>query len=124
MKRIVLMVMAMFCLTMTYAEDEKANNVTNLSAYDMSVNISKLGDCLGLNVDQMESVADVHKTFCGEMMIAAQATTAEDRDKMVRKAVMKDLKYMHYILTESQYRHYVLLLNTTFNNRGIKVASK
>lgn len=124
MKRLFMVVVAMLSMTMTYAEDEKANNVENVSSYDMSVNMRRLGESLGLNFDQMESVAEVHKTFCGEMMIAAQANSADDRDKMVRKAVKKNLKYMHYILTEAQYDWYELLLNTTLHNRGIEVKEK
>ena len=38
---------------------------------------------------------------------------------MVSKAIEKDLKYMYAVLTKEQYRKYLLLLNTTFNNRGL-----
>ena len=38
---------------------------------------------------------------------------------MVDKAIEKNLKYMHYILNTNQYRKYLLLLNTTMNNRGL-----
>jgi hypothetical protein len=39
---------------------------------------------------------------------------------MVEKAVNKDLAYMNYILNKDQYRKYVMLLNTTLTNRGLK----
>ena len=118
MKRLFLTVVAALTLTATFAKDEKANNVNNANAYDMTVNMSRLSDALKLTVDQVESVADVHRTFCGEMLIASQANE-HDRDALVKKAVNKDLKYMHYLLNEKQYRAYVMILNTTLNNRGL-----
>lgn len=115
MKRMILMVVAMLSMTTMFAEDEKVNNV---NAYDMSVNINKLGEALSLSTDQMQFVEDVHKAFCAEMLNAAYASK-DERDAMVKKAVRKDLTYMRHILSKKQYRKYLLLLNTTFNNRGI-----
>ena len=118
MKRLILTVVAVLSLTATFAKDEKANNVNNANAYDMSVNMSKLSDALKLTIEQQESVADVHRTFCGEMLVASQANE-EDRKALMNKAINKDLKYMHYLLNDKQYRTYVMLLNTTLNNRGL-----
>jgi hypothetical protein len=118
MKRMILSVVAMLSMTMAFAEDENVNNVNNVNVYDMSVNYYKLGEALGLNIDQMESVEDVHKAFCADMMNAAVAAK-DDRKAMVDKAIDKDLKYMHYILSDNQYRKYLTLLNVTMNNRGL-----
>lgn len=81
MKRLILTVAAVLSLTATFAKDEKANNVNNANAYDMSVNMGKLSDALKLTVDQCESVADVHRVFCGEMTIASQAN--EDKNSNI-----------------------------------------
>lgn len=108
----------MLSMTMAFAADENAADMNDVNAYDMSVNIRKLGETLGLTLDQLESVADVHHTFCGEMMVAAQANK-DDRKVLVEKAVNKDLKYMRYILTANQFRKYELLLNVTLDNRGL-----
>ena len=54
-----------------------------------------------------------------DMMNAATAK-GEERSAMIDKAVLKDIKYMHVILNNSQYRKYVMLLNTTLINRGLK----
>lgn len=110
---------AMLSITATFAENENAASVNNANAYDMSVNIRKLGVTLGLTLDQMESVADIHHTFCGEMMLAAQANK-DERQALVDKAVKKDLKYMSYILTDDQYDKYSVLLDTTLRNNGLK----
>jgi glutamine amidotransferase-like uncharacterized protein len=118
MKRLFLAVVAMLSMTMAFAENEDANNVNNVAAYDMKVNIRKLGEVLGLTYDQMESVSDIHRTFCGEMMVASQANK-DERSGLVKKAVTKDLQYMNYILNREQYRKYLMLLNATLNNRGL-----
>ena len=116
MKKIVLTMVALMSMTMTFAENEGMNAT---EAYDMTVNMKKLSQALGLTMDQVESVAEVHKTFSSEMMFAAQYGK-DERTKMVEKAVNKDLAYMNYILNKDQYRKYVMLLNTTLTNRGLK----
>ena len=72
MKRLFLMTIAMFSMTMTFAENEEATNVTNVEAYDMSVNMRKLCVALDLNADQIEAVESIHNTFKAEMQLAAQ----------------------------------------------------
>ena len=36
-----------------------------------------------------------------------------------KKAINRNLSYMHRLLDEDQYREYVKLLNVTLNNRGL-----
>jgi len=120
MKRLFLMTIAMLSMTMTFAENEKAENVTNVEAYDMSVNMRKLSVALGLNTDQMEAVESIHNTFNAEMQLAAQADES-DRKELVNKAIDRDIKWMHYVLNQKQYRTYLMLLNATLNNRGFNV---
>ena len=118
MKRLFLVVVAMLSMSATFANEESVNSVNNVDAYDMSVNIRRLGVCLGLTIDQMESVADVHRVFCAEMKAAGSAENV-NRQKMVNDAVSKDAKYMHYILDKNQYNKYMLLINATLTNRGL-----
>ena len=115
----ILTVVALMSMTMTFAENESAANLNTTEAYNMTVNMNKLGQALGLSKDQMESVAEVHKTFSAEMMFAAQYGK-DERAKMVDKAINKDLAYMNYILNSEQYHKYLMLLNITLNNRGLK----
>lgn len=116
MKKIMILAVALLSMTTTYAADEAT---TATEAYNMNVKMNSLVDALSLNIDQAEAVADVHKNFTADMMNAASATT-EDRAAMIDKAVLKDLKYMHSILNDGQYRKYVMLLNATLVNRGLK----
>lgn len=118
MKKIMVLAVAMFAMaTATFAAEEETNAT---AAYNMNVKMSSLADALSLNIDQVEAVADVHKNFTADMMNAATAKGEEERSAMIDKAVLKDLKYMHVILNNSQYRKYVMLLNTTLINRGLK----
>lgn len=111
---------AMFAMTtMSFAETSTDNTVANVKAYDMTINYRKLAVTLGLTNDQMEIVRDIHNAFCGEMLLAANANEGE-RTEMVEKAVKKDMRYMHYVLTEKQYDKYQTLLDTTLQNRGLK----
>ena len=117
MKKIMIMAVAMFAMaTTTFAAEENTNAT---AAFNMNVKMGSLANALSLNLDQAEAVADVHKNFTADMMNAATAK-GEDRSAMIDKAVLKDLKYMHVILNNSQYRKYVMLLNTTLINRGLK----
>ena len=115
MKKMIVLVAALLSMTATFAEDEKVNDVKN---YDMSVNYTKLGEALGLSKDQKEEVTDVHQAFCIDMLNAANAGK-EERESMVNLAVKRDIMYMRLILNDKQYRKYLLLLNTTLNNRGL-----
>lgn len=116
MKKIVLTVVAMMSMAMAYANDETNINVKN--AYDMTVNVRKLSETLGLTLDQMECLGDLHNKFCGEMLAASEAK-GDERQQKVDEAVVKDLKYMRYILTPAQYDKYEQLLNVTLANRGL-----
>ena len=109
----------MLSMTFTFAENLESSEATAANAYDMSVNFRKLGEALELTTDQMEAVENIHHTFCGEMMMAAQANK-DDRKNIVNTAVNKDLRYMRYVLTKEQFRKYNLLLQTTLFNRGIE----
>ena len=117
MKKIMIMAVAMFAMaTTTFAAEENTNAT---AAFNMNIKMGSLANALSLNLDQAEAVADVHKNFTADMMNAATAT-AEDRAAMIDKAVIKDLKYMHSILNDAQYRKYVMLLNATLVNRGLQ----
>ena len=106
---------------MTFAENEEAKNVNQVEAYDMSVNMRKLSVALGLTTDQIEAVENVNNYFAAEMQLAAHADEA-DRKELVKKAVDRDIKWMRYVLDQKQYRTYLMLLNTTLNNRGLNVS--
>ncbi len=118
MKKLMILAVALLSMTTTYAADENASATAATAAYNMNINMGSLSDVLGLTMDQSEAVADVHKNFTADMMNAAVAPN-DERDAMIHKAINKDLKYMHTILSDKQYRKYLMLLNTTLKNRGV-----
>ena len=119
MKRMIMTLVAALSMGMTFAAEVNTAEMINAAAYDMSVNIRKLGSCLGLTFDQMEVVDDVHNAFCGDMRMAS-AASREERNALVDKAVVKNLKHMRYILNKKQYTKYAMLINNTIDNRGLK----
>ena len=119
MKKIVLTLVAMLTMTMANAENENNNTVQAANAYDMTVNMRKLAVTLGLTYDQIEAVQDIHHQFCNEMLLAAQAE-GDERKTLVEQAVKKDVRYMSYVLDKKQYKTYLMLLNTTLYNRGLR----
>jgi hypothetical protein len=119
MKKLFLTMVAMMSMTLTFAENENMNSVNNAEAYNLSVNMNQLSKALNLANDQVEAVAEIHKTFCSELMFATQYGK-DERDARVDAAIRKDLGYMNYVLNKDQYKKYVMLLNVTMNNRGLK----
>ena len=118
MKRLFVTVVAMLSITMTFAENENMNSMDKANAYNMTVNYTKLAESLGLTQDQLETVQDIHSEFCADMMNAFGANS-DERKELVEKAIKKDIRYMHYVLTADQYRKYLMILNATVNNRGL-----
>ena len=115
----ILTMVAMFSMTMAFAEGENVNSVNNLAAYDMSCNMNKLAEALSLTGDQREAVDNIYQTFTAEMLFAAQYYSNDQRNEMVKKAINKNIAWMNYVLNEKQRRTYLMLLNTTINNRGL-----
>ena len=109
----------MLSLTTMYAENENTTETLGVEAYDMHVNIRRLAVTLGLTMDQMEAVGDIHRNFQNEMMLAAHAEK-DERATLVDNAVKKDLRYMRYVLNQKQYKLYASLLQATLVNHGLK----
>ena len=110
MKKMIVMAVAMLSMSTAFAGNEDVKAVRK--AYDMDVNYSRLATALNLSGDQFETVEYVHSTFCNDMRRASYANAD--------KAISKDLRYMRSVLNRNQYRTYVMLLNATLVNRGLK----
>ena len=119
MKRIIMSVIVMLSMTFAFAENENTDAMNRVQAYDMHVNMNKLGETLGLSSDQLQFVSDVHDAFCADMLNVALSDESE-RSSMMDKVVSDYLDNMRVVLTKSQYRKYLLILNNTFKNRGLK----
>ena len=104
-----------------YAENNESSNVSNLEAYEFekSVNIGSLVRYLNLSDDQVDAFKDVHKVFAESMRIAS-VMRGDERKNMVTNSIMYELKNLKFILTERQYRKYLIVLNSTLENRGLR----
>lgn len=121
MKKIVFTLAALMTMTVAFAEGEtstKTEAAAIEAKYDVNVNMSSLSRALRLNTDDARTVAFVEGEFRRDMQKAATADS-EERDKLVKKAVNRNLGNMRSILDADQYHVYVQLLNATLNNRGI-----
>lgn len=117
MKKMFLMAVAMLCMSTAFAGNEDVKAVRK--AYNMTVNFERLAKALDLTSDQYEAAEYVHDTFCSDMRHASYAS-AEKRQERFDKALRKDLNGMRSVLSHDQYRTYVMLLNATLVNRGLK----
>lgn len=120
MKKIVFTLIALISMTMTFAANEKDENVASIEKYRFNMSTYALSRALNLSQDQIAVVEDINKTFAAEMMNAATSDKSE-RDEKIKKAIKRDLSYMFYVLNQDQYREYVKLLNVTLNNRGLSM---
>lgn len=120
MKKMILLAVALFSMTATFAADENTTAATAVEAYNLTnVNMESLSKALSLNIHQEDAIKDIHKNFSADLMDAAATSNNSDRKEIIDKAIKNDLKYVRSVLTDSQYRKYLVLLNTTLNNRGI-----
>ena len=119
MKKIMMTLAAVMSMTMAFADSENVKAAKISNVYDMSVNIRRLAVTLGLNLDQMEWVGDLYKSFCSEMLDASDAPENEKNEK-VKAALSENLIYMSYVLNDKQFEKYATLMDVTLRNRGLK----
>lgn len=119
MKKIVLTMVALLSMTAAFAESEVDNEAAEAAKYEIRFNMNSLSKSLDLNYDQQKAVGDIMNMFASDMTNAA-AASGNERAALRKKAVNRDLAYMRAVLEPEQYRTYVMLLNTTLNNRGFK----
>ncbi len=120
MKRLFLVVVAVLSMTATFAENGNKKHVdNNLEAYVLNVNVYRLGEVLSLDNSQYDAVREINDEFQYDLKRAG-VSNEKYRQQMLDKAVMKNLAYMRQVLDAKQYRTYLMLLNATFNNRGLK----
>lgn len=134
MKRLYFTVVALLSMTMTFAGNRNEMNgvgagsavavaseskVDSIASYDISYNLRRMGETLGLTLDQMSSIEALNRTFRVDMKAAAEADKA-DRKTLMFNAVNKDMKCMSYVLTPEQFDKYKTLINTTLANRGLE----
>lgn len=122
MKKILMTVVMMFMFGMNvFANAEKIDVEKGVKKFEMKVNQRRLACVLDMTVEQMESTDNIIRQLDENMAFAGSMDNEERQNKIVGNAVMKNLKHMHYILKDDQYKKYVMLLNLTLRNKGFEI---
>lgn len=95
-----------------------ANTTDTNDAYDMTVNMRKLGCALGLSLNQLDEMSASYAHF-NEAMKNVGKSDESNRADLTKKAVDENFKTMKYILKPAQYSKYEKLIMQTLANRGI-----
>ena len=122
MKKVFLMLVMMFTMSVySFAEENEATKMAETERYELKINHRRLACTLDMSSDQMEMCGDIVSELENDMMFASVMETEESRNTIVANAVKKNIKYMHYILNDNQYKKYLMLLNLTLENRGFNI---
>lgn len=96
--------------------DLKDNNV---ELYEMNFNIHNLSKTLKLTEDQYNDFYKVNQHLAEMTKSIALEKNDQNKKKMFKNAIDIHLREVKNILNDKQYRYYLLLLNTTLNNRDL-----
>ena len=122
MKKYFIMLVMMLTMSIySFAEENTATKMTETEKYELKINHRRLACVLDMSSDQMEMSEDVISQLERDMMFASVMNTEESRDAIVTNAVKKNIKYMHYVLNDTQYKKYLMLLNLTLENKGFDI---
>ena len=122
-KYFIMLVMMLTMSVYSFAEESTATKVAETEKYELKINHRRLACVLDMSTDQMEMYDDIISELESDMIFASVMDTEESRSAVVANAVKKNIKYMHYILNENQYKKYLMLLNLTLEHRGFDVAN-
>lgn len=121
MKRVFFMLVMLFTIgSYTFAENNNTTEVANVAKYDLKIDNRRLAVYLDLTADQMDAVAAVTNEFSNELKFAAVECNENNRKQVTDNVINKNIKHMRYILNNEQMRKYLMVLNVTMVNRGLK----
>ena len=115
-----MLVMLFTISSYTFAENNNTTEVANVAKYDLKIDSRRLAVYLDLTADQMDAVTAVSNEFCNELKFAAVECNENNRKQVTDNVINKNVKHMRYILNNEQMRKYLMVLNVTMVNRGLK----
>ena len=118
MKKIIFTII--FSLMLCLCVNANENNTMNVEAYNMNVNTEMLSKSLNASKDQTECINDIMNIFHAQMENIKYETVETSREKMLDNTVDMNIKYMKQILDKDQYKKYLMILNNTLVNRGLR----
>ena len=123
MKKVILLLAMMFTMSVySFAEEGEATMVAETQKYELKINHRRLACVLDMSNDQVEMSEDIISQLERDMEFAKVMGSEDSRKAIVSNAVKKNVKWMHYILNEKQYKTYLMLLNLTLEHRGFDIA--
>ena len=120
-KYFIMLVMMLTMSVYSFAEESTATKIAETEKYELKINHRKLAYILNMSSDQIEMSNDIISELESDMMFAAVMNTEESRNSIVANAVKKNIKNMHYVLNDAQYKKYLMLLNLTLEHRGFDI---
>lgn len=118
MKKVFITLVAVMAVSSTMVAAPKAEKNAEPTQYTIDFNSRSIARYLSMSSDQVADMNMVHDNFSREMKKAEKAEGA-DREKLTKKAILRDISYMRNILSSDQFRKYSTVLNATLSNRGI-----
>lgn len=112
------MTLAVVLATVPAMASGEANATGVNDAYDMSVDMRKLGCALGLSLNQVDEMSASYARFNEAMKNVGKADKNE-RTTLTEQAVRENFKAMKLILKPTQFNKYEQLITVTLVNRGI-----
>ena len=109
-----------FSLMLCLSVNANENNTMNTEAYSMNVNTEVLSKTLNASKDQSECIHDIMNIFCAQMENIKYETVETSREKMLNNTVDMNINYMKQVLDDNQYKKYLMILNATIKNRGLR----
>jgi hypothetical protein len=123
MKKFFLMMVMMLTMSVySFADESSATKMAETEKYELKINHRRLAYVLNMSSDQIEMSNDIISELESDMMFASSMNTDESRNAIVRNAIKKNIKNMRYILNDTQYKKYLMLLNLTLEHRGFDIA--
>ena len=119
MKKVFMTLVAVMAVSVSMVAAPKAEKNAEPTKYTIDFNSRSIARYLSMSNDQVADMERIHDNFSREMKKAEQADDA-NRDKLTKKAILRDISYMRIILNETQFRKYNAVLNATLTNRGLK----
>lgn len=119
MKRLFLSVLTALSAVGTFAGNESSDNASKLDSYRLEVNNWKLAHTLSLDNSQIAGITQAHDELSKEMRRASFASDG-NRKEMLDEALRKDALYVKKLLSRRQYQQYLMILNATMQNRGLR----
>ena len=122
-KYFIMLVMMLTMSVYSFAEESTATKMAETERYELKINHRRLACVLDMSEDQMEMSESLISELESDMIFASVMDTDERRNAIVKNAVKKNIKHMHYILNNNQYKKYLMLLNLTLEHRGFDITN-